>query len=347
MGKVVIEEIRFDDGEKMKRFQVKGFGDLDISILDYGLTMETLRYKGVNRVLSLKDPKAYRNNKHYVGATIGRVAGRLSKALIKIDGRGYPLDKNEGKQCLHGGTMGFSNRTWKYLGSCKLEEGKESEKLRLDFALFSPEGEGGFPGNLEVRASFSIDKKGLLRIEYFAKSDQKTPVTFTNHSYFNLNTEKGKTIENHDLKIHSKEYLQLNHWKLPKTFRWVKKSPFDFQEKKNLGIRLHQLNKQGYDGIDHPFIFTKDDRVLELICAPCKTALRIHSTEPCVVVYTGNQLQDDVEFEKGVMGRRYLGICLETQWFPNAINTDFLPDNFLLPNEVYYSKTDYKFMDFD
>ena len=342
MYNLTIEEITFEEGKTMNRYRVDSFGDLSISILDYGLTIETLKYKGINRVLTLKEPKDYFSNKHFVGSTIGRVAGRVSKALLKIDGQEYPLDKNEGNNCLHGGFEGFSKKKWHYLGSSLITEGKE-EEISIEFSLASEDGEGGFPGNLDVKARFRIGKKGKLIIEYFAKTDQKTPITITNHSYFNLNTDPTRTIENHQLQISSKEYLQLNEYKIPTTFRSVRESPFDLQEKKNLGVALNELKSMGLEGFDHPFIFTEEKKDLQLLCDDSNTRLVINTTDPCAVVYSGNQINNELQFKDGGQGKRFQGICLETQWFPNAVNTDFLPKNYFTPEEAYYSRTTYQF----
>jgi len=338
-----MEEISCEKGKSMKRYRVDNFGDLSISILDYGLTIEVLKYKGINRVLTLEDPKDYLLNKHFMGATIGRVAGRLSKALIDIDGRKYPLDQNEGKHCLHGGFRGFSNKKWKYCGSSEMNSEEKEEEFSMGFLMTSEDGEGGFPGNLKVKTRFRIQKKGKLIIEYFAKTDKKTPITITNHSYFNLNKDPMKTIENHYLMINSKEYLQVNEDKLPKVFRSVEGTFFDFRENRNLGEALKQLNKRGVEKIDHPFIFSQEERKLQLICYESNTRLVINTTEPCLIVHCGNPKRKEIAFQDKDSDKNFQGICLDTQWFPNALNTDFLPKNLITPQKEYYSRTEYQF----
>ncbi|NBG87137.1 aldose epimerase family protein [Isachenkonia alkalipeptolytica] len=343
MSRIVKEELIFEKEKNLKRYRIENFGDLSISILDYGLTIESLKYKGINRVLTLKNPQDYFTNKHFIGSTIGRVAGRLSKGLIDIDGRKHPLDQNAGAHCLHGGFQGLSHKKWKYCGSYPVSVGEGEEELSLEFSTTSKDGEGGFPGNLNIKARFSICKKGKLTMEYFAKTDKKTPITITNHSYFNLNKEPMRTIENHYLIINSREYLQLKEDKIPKVFRGVEGTLFDFRDKRNLGEAIQQLKKSGEEGMDHPFIFHQEEKKLQLLCHLSNTRLAINTTEPCVIVYSGNLLSQDIQFKEQGPGKPFQGVCLETQWYPNALNTDFLPKNFISPQEGYYSKTEYEF----
>ncbi len=246
---------------------------------------------------------------------VGRVAGRVSKGEVLISNKKYKLDQNEGSTCLHGGDEGYSFKVWEYVDSIVK---KDSVSIILGYT--SPDFESGFPGELINHVKYTVYKNDSLSIEYFAKSTKDTPITLTNHSYFNLNGDLSTDILNHILYIDADKYMQLDENNIPITISNVGQTPFDFRSGK-------AVNKD------------------QIILSSAKTGiqLKINTSEPVVILYCSNKLEEGLTLSNGDRTIRYQGVCLETQWYPDAINQEFLLDNILKAGEEYNSKTVYKF----
>lgn len=315
--------------------------DLNIKLLNYGGIIREINYKGKNRVLGFDNIDSYVKSTDYFGALVGRVAGRISNGKINIDKKSYNLDCNENSTCLHGGEEGFSFQLW------ELEEEKNTNDLTsVTLKYISPDMECGFPGELTVYAKYSIDKTDSLTIEYFAKTNKSTPITLTNHSYFNLNDNLNESILNHILRIDADNYLKLDEKNIPINISKVEGTPFDFRFgkaiKEDMDLTNEDLKYTG--GYDHPFILNENScNSIELYSKKTGVKLNIETTEPVVIFYTSNGVDGDISLSGGEKVFKYQGVCLETQWFPDALNQKFLPHNILRPSERYYSKTKYSF----
>lgn len=303
--------------------------NLEVKILNLGGIIKGINFKGKNRVLNYDNIGDYVKNDTYFGAVVGRVAGRISKGRIKIGNKKYELDKNEGNTCLHGGSGGFSFQVWDLENEIT---NKDSVSIVLKYV--SLDMECGFPGELTVYVRYTIDKKDTLTMEYFAKTDKSTPISLTNHSYFNLNNNLNKNILNHVLKIDANKFVKLDKKSIPTKIANVADTPFDFRYGKRIKEDLDLSNEdlKNTNGYDHPFVLNQNsDEQIKLYCKESGISLSIKTTEPVVILYTGNNLDER------------LGVCLETQWYPDALNQNFLEDNILKPDEKYYSKTEYMF----
>ncbi len=327
-------------GSDVYEYTLDNGNHLNIKILNLGGIIREINYKGKNRVLGLDNVEGYVNSDAYFGALVGRVAGRISKGIIEIDNTIYKLDQNEGSTCLHGGSQGFSFKLWEL-------EGEEVTDNRVSITLkyISPDMEGGFPGEVTVYAKYTVDKENSLTIEYFATTTKATPTTLTNHSYFNLNHDLKEGILDHILTIDGDYYIRLDEKNIPIEIAGVEGTPFDFRHGKKIGTDMdltHEdlLHTKGYD---HPIILNKNKGgQIRLYSESSGISLSIETTEPVVVLYCGNGLDDSTILSGGERTFKYQGVCLETQWYPDALNQPFLPNNILKADERYYSKTIYK-----
>ncbi|MBZ2174523.1 galactose mutarotase [Schnuerera sp. xch1] len=314
--------------------------NLKVKILNLGGIIREINFKGKNRVLGLDNVEGYINSITYFGALIGRVAGRISNGKMELNNKAYKLDQNEGSTCLHGGKEGFSFQLW------ELEEKEVTEdSASITLKYTSPDMECGFPGELTVHAKYTVDRDDCLTIEYFANTNKSTPLTMTNHSYFNLNNDLNQDILEHVLKIDADYYIKLDEKSIPVTIAKVENTPFDFRHNKRIKDDMDSTNEDliNTGGYDHPLILNKDNgEQIVLYSKKSGVKLSMKTTEPVVILYCGNGLNGNTLLSNGQRAFKHQGVCLETQWYPDAINQKFLPKNILKPDEKYYSKTKYR-----
>ena len=200
------------------------------------------KQKKINLILNLGSIKNYISKNFYVGATCGRYAGRISNSKFKIKYKTFKLDGNEGRNTLHGGKIGFDRLEWKI---------KHHSKTKIIYKLLSKNLDQGFPGDLNSKCIFEIKNKSLI-IKYQYKSNQFTHVSLTNHSYWNLNKNKKETIFNHDLKINSEKYLEVNNKLIPTgKFKKVKKDLIERIKCPFCGSKiLRSIYKKNYLSVD-------------------------------------------------------------------------------------------------
>lgn len=290
-----------------------------------------------NIVLGYDTLDEYIHDPYFLGAIIGRVAGRIRGASFKLDSKSYILASNENLNHLHGGIKGFDKVIW---DSEVLENG-------VRFSYMSPDGEEGYPGNLNIEVTYTLNDKNELSIQYRASSDQKTILAPTNHSYFNLSGNGKRDVLNHILTMKSDQFLELDHEFLPTgRLQSVENTAFDFTAGRVIKTGVmseHPQNILVGKGYDHPFrLHTNHDNEILLKDPESGRTLMIETDEPAVVVYSGNSLKQEGSFQ-GVPSRKYLGICLETQALPDAIHHSHFPSMILEEDKLFSSVTTYKF----
>jgi aldose 1-epimerase len=294
-----------------------------------------------NIVVGYNTLKEYVEDSYFLGAAIGRVAGRIKGGSFELDDKPYSLAKNENSNHLHGGINGFNQRLW------DAEIIEREQEIGVQFSYFSPDGEEGYPGNLTIKITYTLNNDNELTIHYSGVSDKKTLLNMTNHSYFNLSGNLKRDILSHSLMIKSDRFLELNEELLPTgEMLDVKGTVFDFTNDRFIQTGAdsnHPQNKLAGGGYDHPFLLhTQHDNEIVLKDPVSGRTLTIETDEVGVVVYSGNQMQSEGEIA-GVPSRKYLGICLETQGLPDAIHHPQFPSWILDKNQEYSSKTSYKF----
>lgn len=287
---------------------------LKVEILNLGalikkLEVKTKNKKNKNVVISYEEVEDYEKNPAYIGAIVGRNAGRIKNAILKIENENFNLEKNNGNNNLHGGVGSISHKLWEV----------EIKKDRLSCKIKSPHLENGFPGNVDIKVDYIL-KNNVLILEYFATSDRKTYINLTNHSYFNLSAGE-ELIYNDILEIDSDKLIKLDNESIPYKLMNLKDTIFDFKEPKrikNFFKSEDEQKKLANDGIDHSYILNKTKKS-PIIIYNDKSGIKmeVETDNPAVVVYTANYFQD-VGLEK------HSGICFETQEAPNLFEDEAL-----------------------
>lgn len=269
----------------------------------------------------------------YMGAVVGRCANRIANGQFMLNGTSYRLAKNNGNAHLHGGKLGFN---------CKVFDATV-EGNSLVLTTVSPDGDEGYSGELTLTVKYTVtgSSGSILKIEYFAQSNKDTLFNPTNHTYFNLNGESDGSILDNCVKIYADEYLQVNEDLIPTVRARVEGTPFDFRRDKPIGQDIHcndlQLRLGG--GYDHCFCL-RDNYAAYAYSQKTGIAMTVLTDMPGIQLYTGNFLCGNVG--KSVYNK-HSGFCLETQFFPNAINRNDCAKPILKAGEKFYSCTKYSF----
>lgn len=322
-------------------YTLRNAADMRVSISALGGTLRSWlapdRYgKVADVLLGFPDAQGYASNKPYFGALVGRCANRIAGASFALDGATYRLDRNDGNNHLHGGLVGLHLAQW------QVEEEAGGLLLRHE----SPDGDGGYPGNLQVQVRYRLADDGSLSIEYEARTDAPTPVNLTSHGYFNLNGGAAG-IGDHLLRIAADSYLPIDSECIPYGRREaVAGSAFDFRQAAPIGPRLGWPEPQlaQFKGFDHNYCVGPAGALREVawVCDPASgRELTVSTTESGLQFYSGN-------FLAGVEGRGerpyaiHDGFCLEAQSYPNQINGPDAAAVVLRPGQVYRQTTVYR-----
>ena len=301
-------------GENVTLFEI-GTPELTARVLDYGATVQALLVKdkngkSVDVVLGHDTIEGYETHDGYLGACVGRVANRIGGAEFTLNGKTYPLAKNDGQNHLHGGLRGFDKYVW---DAEILEDG-------VKFSRVSPDMEEGYPGTLTVSVTYRVEN-GALVITYDAKSDRDTLCNLTNHSYFNLNG--GGSALSHVLQINADQFLENSNQCMPTgKILSVDGTPFDFRAGKPVGqdIGADDIQLRNGGGYDHNFCLTGETAAV-LRGDASGITMTVRTTLPGMQLYTANFLTE----RRGKQGAIYAprcALCLETQYFPNAMACD-------------------------
>jgi len=333
----------------MKRFNIENSNGIKACITDYGGRVVSLYVpdkKGSpgDVVLGYDNLSDYsKSNEKYYGALIGRYGNRIGKARFSIGDKVYYLDKNEGENSLHGGSIGFHNVCWNV---------QQIDGQTLALKYLSKDMEDGFPGNLDVTVKYSLTENNELKIEYFAKTDQSTIVNLTHHSFFNLSGNPINTINNHILQIPAELYTPVDEGLIPTgEIASVEGTPFDFRKPVAIGQRIEEKNEQlkFCRGYDHNWVFDKTGLNKDIhLAAKVKEpesgrVMEVYTNEPGLQFYSGNFLNGSDIGKKRIAYQHRTAFCLESQHFPDSPNKANFPSTLLNPGEEYYSVCIYRF----
>ena len=344
--KVLKEEFGRKDNQTVFLFNLINDHGVEIGCINYGCIITKIitpdKYGNFeNVVIGYDTLNEYENDTYFLGAAIGRVAGRIKAGSFDLNGQTYTLAKNENNNHLHGGNKGFNQIVW------DSEVIFNEQEIGVRFTYLSPDGEEGYPGNLKVSVTYTLNNDNELSIRYSGVSDEDTLLNMTNHSYFNLSGNLKRDILNHTLQIKCDKFLELNDELLPTgEMLDVKGTAFDFTQERIIQTGVvsdHPQNKLAGAGYDHPFLLnTQHDQEIVLKDIESGRTLTIETDEAGVVIYSGNQMKSEGEIA-GVPSRKYLGICLETQGLPDAIHHPQFPSWVLEKDQEYSTVTTYKF----
>ena len=344
---ITTKEFGIVDEEKVYLFTLENNRGMKLSCSNFGCVVTEILApdrNGIfeNVVLGFNNVDQYIQHKTYFGAVVGRVAGRIKDAEFELDGKQYILPKTEGNNHIHGGVKGLHERVW------LAEPIEQKNAVGMKFTYFSKNGEEGYPGNVELTVTYLLTNDNQWIFTCHATTDQKTILNVTNHSYFNLTGQVKDDILNHELTLKCDRFLELDKELLPTgNIINVENTVFDFRQGRKIIDGVHSNHPQNIlvgNGYDHPFIFTENhNREIFLKESVSGRTLTVETNQPCVVLYSSNQLQGDFTIQEGVQARKYLGLCLETQGLPDAIHHPHFPSIVLDKGETYELKTVYSF----
>lgn len=312
-------------------------GNISCQVLTFGATLRSLfvpdrKGNPVDIVLGYDTLQEYETQDGYLGATIGRFANRIAHGHFTLNRKPYVLAVNNGENHLHGGMVGFSHRVWtvESLSDCE-----------VCLALFSADGEEGYPGNMQVRVTYTLDRSSLS-IHYHAVSDADTICNLTNHSYFNLAGHHAGPVLNQEIQLHAQHYTPCDQYAIPTgTVASVSGTPMDLTCPTKIGAHIEadylQLIQAG--GYDHNYVINGQAGILrpaaKAYSEDSGIIMELDTTFPGVQFYTANFLDAGRRGKAGsIYGPRH-GFCLETQFFPDTPNHTNFPSVLLKPGEMF------------
>jgi aldose 1-epimerase len=338
------------DGNPIDVFTLTAAG-IEVQALNYGGIIMSIKVpdragRTGDVVLGFDSPAGYVGDPPppYFGALIGRYGNRIAKGRFTLDGHTYTLAINNAPNHLHGGNRGFDKVMW------NAEPRETPEGASLVLTRTSPDGEEGYPGNLQARVTYTVTTRGELVVDYHATTDKATPVNLTQHSYFNLAGEGSGDIHAHELMINADRYTPVDVTLIPTgELAPVDGTPFDFRKATAVGARIDQDNPQlkNGKGYDHNWVLNRTGSGLQLAARlhdpKSGRSLEIRTTEPGLQFYSGNFLDGTIHGKSGHTYRHRGALCLETQHFPDSPNHPSFPSTILRPGQSYDSKTVFTF----
>lgn len=323
---------RMPNGQEVYSFMLTNGEGTTATFINYGAVITSLKVHGTDVVLGFDSPDAYIETHSlpgvpYIGAVIGRYAGRIKKGKFKIGDKKFRLNTNLGENTLHGGTKGFDEALW------DVKEINDGSNPCITFTYTSPDGEENFPGELTTEVTYTITENNELIIEYNAVTTEDTIINLTQHSYFNLDGHDASVSEQ-ELWVNSVKTLETKPDNIPTGLLLnVAHCPFDFTSPKKCPEK-----------IDNSFVIEDNTQPAASLYSN-KTGLKmtVYTNQPSVHIYVGGNCFYKIKGKEEADYHPLSGICFETQNYPDAPNHENFPNSVLRPGEVYYHKTAYKF----
>lgn len=332
------------DGTGVEELTLRDAG-YTCTVLTYGGAVRTLTVPGrdgpVDVVLGYDTLEDYVAQDKYLGALVGRYANRIGGGRFTLEGKEYVLAANDnGVNHLHGGLAGFDKKVWTV-------ENLSGHAVTL--SLRSPDGEEGYPGNLAVKVTYTLENDGL-EIAYEAVTDRTTVCNLTNHTYFNLSGHDSGPVTDQLIQVPGDCYTPTGPGSIPTgELAGVAGTPMDLRAFTPIGAHIDdafdQLRMAG--GYDHNWTVNRWDGTLRTAARAwsprTEIGLEVETTLPGVQFYAGNYLDGQVRGKGGAPNQRRWGFCLETQYFPDSPNHENFPSCVLRPGEFYRQRTIYRF----
>jgi aldose 1-epimerase len=336
------------DGRAIDKYSIANAKGLTAEFITYGgiltsLTMPDRRGKTANVNLGFDRLQDYESRNPFFGALVGRFANRIARGAFSLEGIRYQLSCNDPSGSganavahhLHGGNKGFDKVVW------KAKPFREKGSAGVVLSYVSRDGEENYPGTLQVEVTFRLTENNELSLEYTAGTNKPTPINLSQHSYWNL-AGAGSVLD-HELKLNCPFYLPVDAALIPTgEVLSVKGTPMDFTTAKPVG---RDIGKAG-GGYDHCWVAGDPQRSFRHVAALYEPAggrgMEVWTTMPGVQLYTGNFL-NGIAGAGGAVYNRHYGLCLETEFFPDAVNRPHFPSCILRPGEKYAHKTLHRF----
>ncbi len=331
------------DSREVQLFTIENDKNITIKISNLGGTIVSLCVPDkagsiADVVLGYSEWKDWIENPAYFNCIVGRTCNRIGGAKFSIDGTEYKVSANQDGFQLHGGFEGFHQKIW------DAAPFSTSDEAGVEFEYRSADGEEGFPGNLHVKARYTLNNNNEISLSFWAVTDKPTPVNLTNHTYFNLGGEGSGNIYAHQLSISADYITATDADSIPTGARIpVSGTAYDFTDSHAIGERIEQLNK----GYDTNFELRNQSGELALAATAYDPhsgrVLEVFTTEPGVQLYTSNWFDGSLTGRCGKPHLNHCAFCLETQHYPDSMNHPGFPDVILRPGEEFNSTTVWKF----
>ncbi len=351
--KMEVQEIRFgktQDGNEVNEYIITNSNGVELSVIEFGAIIKSLKVtsataESVDIVLGYDDLQGYENDPYYFGATIGRVANRMSNARFLLDSIQYQLAKNTlpdfGPNHLHGGTKGFNKVLWKG------EIIKTNEGNGVIFSYLSKDGEEGYPGNVNCSVTYILTNDNEVKIDFKATADKNTVVNLTHHSYFNLKGAGSGDVLKQKVEIGALKITNADEDLIPTgVISTVEGTPFDFSEMKTIDWDFENTRTTKFQGYDINYVLPKHSKTDVILAARAKSddskiGLEVYTSQPCMHFYTGNFLEGK-SGKGGLAYQQYGAFCFEPQAYPDAPNHNNFESIELNVGEEYHQEIIYK-----
>ena len=337
------------EGQPVEIYTLTNANGMEVSITTDGGAVVSLKTpdrngKFADVVLGFDNLDGYLAPEPYFGALVGRYGNRIAKGRFTLDGHEYHLAQNNDGNSLHGGLQGLDKRVW------TARDASTKEIPALELTYLSKDGEEGYPGNLQIKVTYSLTPKNELKIDYTATTDKATVLNLTNHSYFNLAGQGAGDILSHAVMIPAERFTPVDSTLIPTgELKSVTGTPFDFRKPAPIGARINQDDEQLKfgKGYDHNFVLIPKNAGLSLAARVTEPSsgriMEVRTSQPGLQFYTGNFLDGTIHGKGGKVYGLRSAFCMETQHFPDSPNHPKFPSTVLKPGRQYQSTTVYRF----
>jgi len=333
------------DGIEVDQFIMKNgmkVGEITYRIIHFLTARDKNDYKDI--VLGYDNLAQYEASDPYFRAIIGRYGNRIAGGKFDLNDEGYELAKNNGDNHLHGGLKGFDKVVW------KAKKIIAENSALIDLRYLSKDLEEGYPGNPEVKVTYTLDNNDQLTVNYEANTDKTFIINLTQYSYFNLTGDFKNDILDYEMVINADSFLPVNSELIPTgKFQDVLGTPFDFRKSKTIRRDINIIDDQLKNGLgyDHCWVLNDQIQRFRFVASAHEPnsgrLLEKYSDEPGIQFYSGNFLVGTLPSKRGGNYNFRTGFCFENQHFPDSPNQKNFPTVELNPSEKYFSKTLFKF----
>lgn len=332
-------------GEETVLYTFENKNGMIMEVTDFGATLYSLLVPDKDGnlcdvVLGYDDPIGYEGPAGtFFGATVGRNANRIAKGRFILNGKEYSLAQNNGGNNLHSGLDFYSFRIWNV---------KEIGDNYIAFSLHSPDGDQGYPGNLDIDVTYTLTDENEVKIDYYGIPEEDTIINMTNHSYFNLNGHASGSVLEQEVWLDADMFTRADEVSIPTgEIIPVEGTPMDFRVKKAIGKDIEKeyealIFGKGYD---HNWVLNNHGtyaKIAEMYSDLSGIFMEVYTDLPGVQLYTANYVEHEIG-KQGIIYQKRQGICFETQYFPDAINHENFPSPICKAGEIYKTTTCYKF----
>ena len=333
------------DGREVDLYILKNAAGFTVEVIPYGCRLAKVLAPDRNGrfgdvVIGHDTLEGYLYDVH--GSLIGRVANRIGGASFTIGEKEYHLLKNDGENCLHGGSVNYGHVLWNVAAT------KDGDEPSITFTYVSPDGESGFPGTVEMTVTYFVTADNSLVLDYQATTDAETPLNLTNHAYFNLSGDHSHKMLDTVLQINANMVTAVSDDLIPTgEFMDVAGTHLDFRAPKTIGQDIfcddHLMQVCG--GYDHNFVIsgTGMRKAAEAWEPACGRVMECFTDLPGMQLYTANSMPRDVLGKNGVPMMEHNSFCLETQYYPDSVHHANFPYENLKPGQKFHSQTVYRF----